>query len=836
MRRAAAAALSAAFILALLAPAVASAAEPPANDMFAAAMTIPSFPYPETIEPLTVDLTTASVEPGEPDAVSNPFHTKTAWFRYVAPATGVVVAWASMYTFTDLRLVSYRYDASIGGFAGLAKVASRSLNGIIDPVSSTIRVVAGQTYYTQVSDNGSGGGPVSVKFAFFPPPPNDAFANAATPSFTDPNLVDLWAATTETGEPNACGVLNPTARRSVWYRFVAPQNGTVTATSIGDMTGGVFEGTRVAAYRQLGTGFAGLSAGVCDPEAMSVTFPVVAGAKYYVQALDFNGWGTLDMEFSFAVPDGTPPTITGTPADISVTSTDPAGAVVTYASPTATDDVSGVVPVTCVPASGSTFRAGTTTVTCTTWDAAGNSATTSFAVTVTLDASGDTTPPTFGSTPSDVTATAYGPYGTAVGYMPPSAVDDFSGPVPVTCAPPPWSVFQIGTTHVTCSASDAAGNVASTGFDVTVVRVLPPPIPPIVPIVSYDVDDAAMSGSGCWRHEYTGTVIDAGRTFDSGGTCPPSGGHLAAYHGGSGTLNDGLDALSTDEDQLFFVGQTDSGGTVIDPAITLHLDGEYVVSRIRVYGGHFSGNVLPGALSRATVEIGGRSVTLDTTPFGFLGAFDTPTADLLDLTGTALARTPTDTVVLRGFSTAWFGQFSIAEITVEGSPPDTAPPVPSISGAAGPYAVDAHISISGTATDLVDPAPAVTCTLAGPAGTNLVPCEYSADAWSLGALGSYTFTVSATDAAGNTASTPATFDVVATYASVENLTRQFSSKATVAKDLVAILESARAAEARGTFTAEANKLKDYRAGVKAQSGKAFTADQAALLILFSNGL
>ncbi len=117
-----------------------------------------------------------------------------------------------------------------------------------------------------------------------------------------------------------------------------------------------------------------------------------------------------------------------------------------------------------------------------------------------------------------------------------------------------------------------------------------------------------------------------------------------------------------------------------------------------------------------------------------------------------------------------------------------------------------------------------------------VPCAYTADAWSLGALGTYTFTVTATDAAGNIATTSATFDVVATYPSVENLTKAWSSKATVAKDLVAILESARAAEKRGAYTAEANKLAEYRAGVKAQSGKAFTAEKAALLITFSNGL
>ncbi|MCU0506293.1 MAG: hypothetical protein MUE82_11105 [Chloroflexi bacterium] len=51
-----------------------------------------------------------------------------------------------------------------------------------------------------------------------------------------------------------------------------------------------------------------------------------------------------------------------------------------------------------------------------------------------------------------------------------------------------------------------------------------------------------------------------------------------------------------------------------------------------------------------------------------------------------------------------------------------------------------------------------------------------------------------------------------------------------------ILDSAYAAEQRGQSTAEASKLKDYRAAVKAQSGKAIDADKADLLITFSSGL
>src|SRR5262249_2481263 len=57
------------------------------------------------------------------------------------------------------------------------------------------------------------------------------------------------------------------------------------------------------------------------------------------------------------------------------------GAVVTFTA-TATDNVDGTDPVTCTPASGSTFPVGTTTVNCTATDAAGNYSSGSFKVTV----------------------------------------------------------------------------------------------------------------------------------------------------------------------------------------------------------------------------------------------------------------------------------------------------------------------------------------------------------------------------------------------------------------------------------------------------------------------
>jgi len=51
--------------------------------------------------------------------------------------------------------------------------------------------------------------------------------------------------------------------------------------------------------------------------------------------------------------------------DVKVAVSPPAPTIVTYTLPTAADEQGGVLAVTCLPASGSTFGVGSTTVTCT---------------------------------------------------------------------------------------------------------------------------------------------------------------------------------------------------------------------------------------------------------------------------------------------------------------------------------------------------------------------------------------------------------------------------------------------------------------------------------------
>ena len=131
------------------------------------------------------------------------------------------------------------------------------------------------------------------------------------------------------------------------------------------------------------------------------------------------------------------------------------GAVVNYQAPTTSGSCG---TVTCTPASAAFFPVGVTTVTCTT--TAGPSC--SFTVTVR-----DTQAPTI-TCPSNITQTTRGKKCVAISYPTPIVNDNC--PLNVACVPPSGSCFPIGTTTVTCTATDSGGNHPTCSFTVTLVK------------------------------------------------------------------------------------------------------------------------------------------------------------------------------------------------------------------------------------------------------------------------------------------------------------------------------------------------------------------------------
>jgi hypothetical protein len=131
---------------------------------------------------------------------------------------------------------------------------------------------------------------------------------------------------------------------------------------------------------------------------------------------------------------------------------------------TAADNCTGVVVTNNAP---STFAKGTTTVTWTATDASGNQATATQTVTVR-----DTERPVLAALPNlrlNAPATACG----AVVSFAPSAGDNCPGTT-VVASPASGSTFALGTTTVTVTATDAAGNKVTSSFIVTVSDVTPP--------------------------------------------------------------------------------------------------------------------------------------------------------------------------------------------------------------------------------------------------------------------------------------------------------------------------------------------------------------------------
>jgi HYR domain/FG-GAP-like repeat len=164
---------------------------------------------------------------------------------------------------------------------------------------------------------------------------------------------------------------------------------------------------------------------------------------------------------SLNVVDGTQPLTLSQPQNMTVfNDPDQCGAIVNYITPQASGGCTPVSTV-CSPISGSMFQLGATNVTCTATDQAGNQATKTFSVTVI-----DNQAPKFNGISDIVVNAAPGQCSAVVNFN--ITASDNCSAVPVTTNPPSGSVFPAGTTVVTATAIDAAGNGATATFNVTV--------------------------------------------------------------------------------------------------------------------------------------------------------------------------------------------------------------------------------------------------------------------------------------------------------------------------------------------------------------------------------
>jgi len=165
--------------------------------------------------------------------------------------------------------------------------------------------------------------------------------------------------------------------------------------------------------------------------------------------------------------DKIPPALNVPQSPVEAEATSLSGASVSY-TVSAIDNVDNPITPSCEPPSGSIFPIAKTLVTCTAKDSSDNSDFKTFTVTVRDSAPNISVP----KQPIKVETTE--PAGVSINYADlVSAADAVDGAITLECTPNSGSIFRVGSTLVSCTASDTAGNTATASFTILVVAPAP---------------------------------------------------------------------------------------------------------------------------------------------------------------------------------------------------------------------------------------------------------------------------------------------------------------------------------------------------------------------------
>jgi hypothetical protein len=234
-----------------------------------------------------VDATSAGAtkEPGEPAHVGDA-GGKSVWFKWTAPLTATVT----------FETAGSAFDTLLGVYRGAA-VDALTVVAASDDVSSTVvtsrasfAATAGTTYVIAVDGYRGASGAVRLSWSSVVGPANDLFASAialtGASGTADGTTV---GATKEAGEPSHAG---NAGGASVWYRWTAPADATVTIETAGssfDTLLAVYRGTAVNALTQVAAN---------DDVSSSVrtsrlTFAATAGTTYLIAVDGYKGTATV---------------------------------------------------------------------------------------------------------------------------------------------------------------------------------------------------------------------------------------------------------------------------------------------------------------------------------------------------------------------------------------------------------------------------------------------------------------------------------------------------------------------------------------------------------------
>lgn len=216
-------------------------------------------------------------------------------------------------------------------------------------------------------------------------------------------------------------------------------------------------GTPVSNFAGSGTTYTFNVAPTIDG-VVTVTVPATAAQDV------FGNGNTVSNTITFTY-DHTAPVVTLNGDAVSSINT---GSTYTELGATAVDAIDASVTVV-TTGSVNTALPGTYVLTYSSTDDAGNIGTATRTVNVS-----DATAPVISGVPANMTLEATSPAGAIGTYTLPTANDDVDGVVVVVCTPVSGSTFPLGLSTVTCSATDAALNVQSTSFTVTVLDTTAP--------------------------------------------------------------------------------------------------------------------------------------------------------------------------------------------------------------------------------------------------------------------------------------------------------------------------------------------------------------------------
>ncbi|HUQ86567.1 MAG TPA: HYR domain-containing protein, partial [Vicinamibacterales bacterium] len=355
---------------------------------------------------------------------------------------------------------------------------------------------------------------------------NDGYVDVVGTIKGDPAAADRVATqTTDVVSPDLIdvGALMPPARR-----YSSVSDGNAQALDHALATANLASQFAGVARARINADFpARLRANVTSPSGLSDRDPMVVYFRFPADTLA--------------------PVINGV-ADQVADATGANGATVYYNTPTATDNLDGVVPVTCAPASGSVFPFGDTAVMCSTHDAAGNVAEASFTVSV-----GDTTAPVL-ALPSDIFEEAASADGSVVAFAV-SATDAVTPEPQVVCSPSSGSLFAAGLTEVECVAHDAHGNTSTGSFNVIVTDTTAPSL-----TVPGNLTEEATSAAGA-TVLFSATATDAVSALPMVGCSPSSGSDFAL--GVTTVRCTAQDAAANTSSQSFTITVRDTTAPVI---------------------------------------------------------------------------------------------------------------------------------------------------------------------------------------------------------------------------------------------------------------------------------